>query len=116
MAAVTIYHNPKCGTSRSVLARLRDRGLAPVVVEYLKTPLDRAALAGLAARMGVPVRDMVRWKESAAVAEAAITPDSPDGALLDALVKHPILLNRPIVVTQKGALLCRPAESVDTIL
>lgn len=116
MAAVTLYHNPKCGTSRSVLARLRERGLEPDVVEYLKTPLDRGTLAGLAARMGVPVRELVRWKESEAVKAAAITPDSPDAALLAALADQPVLLNRPIVVTARGARLCRPAESVDAIL
>ncbi|MCP5411552.1 MAG: arsenate reductase (glutaredoxin) [Alphaproteobacteria bacterium] len=116
MTAVTIYHNPKCGTSRNVLALLQDKGLEPVVIQYLKTPLDRAELKALVARLGVPVREVVRWKEAEAVSAAAITPDSPDGELLEAMARTPVLMNRPIVVTQKGARLCRPSETVSELL
>jgi arsenate reductase len=110
---VTIYHNPGCSNSRGALAILRAHGIEPVVVEYLKTPPDRAALKALVAKMGVAVRDVVRFKEAAA---AGITPDSSDDVLLDALAAHPVLLNRPIVVTDKGARLCRPPETVSELL
>jgi arsenate reductase len=108
--------NPKCGTARTVLGLLRARGIEPEMVEYLKTPLDRVALKALVARLGVPVREVVRWKEAATVRAAAITPESPDGALLEAVARFPVLLNRPIVVTDKGARLCRPAETVAELL
>jgi arsenate reductase len=113
---VTIYHNPKCSTSRGALEILRAHGIEPVIIEYLKTPLTRPELAALANRMQVPVRDLVRWKEKDTVAEAGITETSDDAALLDAMATHPILMNRPIVVTDKGARLCRPSESVTTLL
>jgi arsenate reductase len=113
---VTIYHNPLCGTSRNVLAILRDKGLEPRVVEYLKTPLSRDALAALISKMGVAVTDVVRWKQKEAVEAAGITEASSDEALLAAMEKHPVLMNRPIVVTPKGAKLCRPSETVAEIL
>lgn len=113
---VTIYHNPNCSTSRGALDILRGKQIEPVVVQYLKTPLDRTALKALVARLGVPARDVVRWKEKDTVAAAAITPDSPEDALLDAMARFPILMNRPIVVTDKGARLCRPSDSVAEIL
>ena len=113
---VTIYHNPRCGTSRTTLELIRSRGIEPTIIEYLKTPLTRAELKALIAKMKVPVRDVVRWKEKDAVAAAGITEDSSDGALLDAMAEHPILMNRPIVVTGKGARLCRPSEIVVEIL
>lgn len=116
MTMVTIYHNPSCGTSRNVLALLRDKGLDPVVVQYLKTPLDRGALKALVTSMGVPAREVVRWKEKAAVTAAGITPESSDGALLEAMARTPVLMNRPIVVTGKGARLCRPSETVSELL
>jgi arsenate reductase len=113
---VTIYHNPLCGTSRNVLAILRDKGLEPRVVEYLKTPLSRDALRALIAKMGVAVKDVVRWKQKEAVEAAGITEASSDEALLEAMAKFPVLMNRPIVVTPKGAKLCRPSETVAEIL
>jgi arsenate reductase len=112
---VTIYHNPNCSNSRGALAILRAHGIEPVVVEYLKTPPDRAALKALVTKMGVPVAELVRFKEAAA-AQAGIAPDSSDDALLDALAAHPVLLNRPIVVTDRGARLCRPPETVSELL
>ena len=113
---VTIYHNGKCGTSRNALEILRGRGIEPTVVEYLKTPLDKAALKALIAKMGAAVKDVVRWKEKETVAEAGIDESSSDDALLNAMAKHPILMNRPIVVTPKGAKLCRPSETVNELL
>jgi len=113
---VTLYHNPKCSTSRNVLQRIRDAGLEPTIIEYLKTPLTKADLKALVAKMGVGVKDVVRWKEKDTVAEAGITPDDSDSKLLDAMVKHPILMNRPIVVTPKGAMLARPSETVGDVL
>jgi arsenate reductase len=111
---VTIYHNGKCGTARGTLERIRARGVEPTIIEYLKTPLTRDELAALIARMGVAVRDVVRSKEPL-YAELNLA-DADDAALLDAMAAHPILMNRPIVVTDKGAKLCRPAEIVDTLL
>lgn len=112
----TIYHNPNCGTSRNVLAILKEKGLEPRVIEYLKTPLSRDALKTLVAQMGVAVKDVVRWKQKDEVAATAIAADSTDDALLDAMMKFPILMNRPIVITPKGAKLCRPSETVAEIL
>jgi arsenate reductase len=113
---VTIYHNAKCSTSRTALDIIRGKGIEPVIVEYLKTPLTKAELKALAAKMGLKVKDVVRWKEKEIVAEAGISEASSDDALLDAMAKHPILLNRPIVVTDKGARLCRPSEMVAELL
>jgi arsenate reductase len=109
---VTIYHNPKCQTSRNVLALIRERGIEPTIIEYLKTPLDKAGLKALAAKMKVPVSDLVRWKEKDTVAAAGISKDSSEAWLIEAMAQHPILMNRPIVITQKGAKLCRPSEAV----
>jgi arsenate reductase len=113
---ITIYHNPACSTSRKTLAILEERGVAPVVVQYLKTPLTRDALAALVAKMGVAPRELVRWKEKETVALAGISEASPDSALLAAMAAHPILMNRPVVVTDKGAKLCRPQETVSELL
>jgi len=112
---VTIYHNPACGTSRNVLAILREKGIEPEVIEYLKTPLGRDALHALMAKMGMSVRDVLRWKQAHLVTELGLEGKS-DGVLLDAIAAHPILMNRPIVVTAKGAKLCRPAETVHELL
>jgi arsenate reductase len=109
---VTIYHNPSCGTSRGALAILRERGIEPEVIEYLKTPLDIDGLRALVAKMGVAVRDVVRWKEK--LADELEGRD--DDTLLAAMAQHPILMNRPIVVTPKGAKLCRPSETVAELL
>ena len=111
---VTIYHNPNCGTSRGALAILRENGIEPEIVEYLKTPLTRDGLKALIARMGVPVRDAVRWKEK--LAGELQLEGQDDDVLLDAMTEHPILMNRPIVVTDKGAKLCRPGDLVSEVL
>ena len=112
--SVTIYHNPLCGTSRNVLTILREKGLEPRVIEYLKTPLTQGELKTLIAQMGVPVREVVRWKEK--LASELNIEGANDDALLDAMAQHPVLMNRPIVITPKGAKLCRPSETVAEIL
>jgi arsenate reductase len=109
-------YNPNCGTARNVRDILRQRGIEPEIREYLKAPLTRAELAALAKEMNVPARAIVRWKEKDAIAAAGIAEDSSDDALLDAMAAHPILLNRPIVRTDKGIKLCRPSETVDALL
>lgn len=111
---VTIYHNPKCSTSRNTLARIRDAGIEPTVVEYLKTPLTRAELAKLAKTPGLDARALLRTKE--ALAKEMALSSASDTAILDAIAEHPILLNRPIVVTPKGGRATRPIETVDEIL
>jgi arsenate reductase len=113
---VTIYHNPNCSTSRNVLAAIREAGIEPTVVPYLKTPPDRATLEQLIARMGVPVREVVRSKETLYAELGLDDPATTDEQLIEAMVAHPVLINRPIVVTERGARLCRPAESVREIL
>lgn len=109
---VTIYHNPNCGTSRKVLGMVRDAGIEPQVVEYLKTPPSHGALKELVKRMGVPVRAVLREKGTPYAELGLDDPKLTDAALLDAIAEHPILLNRPIVVSPKGAKLCRPPETV----
>ena len=116
MSFVTIYHNPKCGTSRNVLALIRNTGVEPEVIEYLKTPPSRETLVELIARMAVPVRDVMRAKETLYDELALGDPALGDDALIDAMLAHPILINRPIVVTTLGARLCRPSEAVLDIL
>jgi len=113
---VIIYHNPKCGTSRNVLGLVRNAGVEPHVVEYLKTPPTRAMIVQLAARAGVPLRALVREKEPEFAIRKLGEPGVADDALLDAIEKHPILLNRPIVVSPKGVKLCRPSEAVLDLL
>lgn len=113
---VTIYHNPRCGTSRNTLALLRDAGHAPRVIEYLATPPTRAELADLVARSGLSPRQAVRSKEALYTELGLDDPAVGDEALLDAMIAHPILINRPLVVTPKGVRLCRPAELVHEIL
>ena len=116
MTAVTIYHNPACGTSRNVLGLLRNSGVEPRVVEYLKTPPTRDELADLIHRMGIPVRDVLREKGTPYAELNLDNPDLTDDQLLDAMMAHPILINRPIVVTPLGVRLCRPSEAVLDIL
>jgi arsenate reductase len=113
---VTIYHNPACGTSRNTLAMIRQSGEEPVVIEYLKTPLSRHELAALIAKMGVSVRDLLREKGTPYTELGLGDQSLSDAQLLDAMVEHPILMNRPIVVAAKGAALCRPSELVLDIL
>ncbi len=114
--SVTIYHNPSCGTSRGALGIIRELGIEPTVIEYLKTPLTKDQLKALIAKMGVPVKDIVRWKQKDEVAAAGISESSADEALLAAMIRFPILMNRPIVVTDKGAKLCRPSDQVAPLL
>ena len=113
---ITIYHNPACGTSRNVLAMIRNSGEEPTVVEYLKTPPDRATLEALIAAMGVPVRDVVRQKGTLYDELGLADPQWSDAQLVDFMLQHPILMNRPIVVTPLGTRLCRPSERVLDIL
>ena len=116
MADITIYHNPNCGTSRNVLALIRNTGVEPVVIEYLQTPPTRVKLLELIAQMAVPVREVMRRKETLYEALALANPGLDDNALVDAMLAHPILINRPIVVTTLGTRLCRPSEAVLDIL
>lgn len=109
-------HNPKCGTSRAVLALLRGRGIEPQIRDYLNTPLTRDEIAALVKEMGVPAKTVVRWKQTDEIAAAGITEASADAALIQAMADHPVLLNRPIVRTPKGVKLCRPSETAMEIL
>lgn len=113
---ITIYHNARCSNSRGALALLRERGIEPIVVDYLATPLDAGQLTALVARLGVPVRELLRSKEAAYQALGLDDPARSDEDLIAALAAHPVLLNRPIVVTPRGALLCRPPERVLELL
>ena len=114
--SVTIYHNPACGTSRNALAMIRATGVEPRVIEYLKTPPSRETLKDLLARMGLTVRDVLREKGTPYAELGLGDPSLSDDALLDAVEAHPILMNRPIVVTPNGARLCRPSETVLDLL
>jgi arsenate reductase (glutaredoxin) len=114
--AVTIYHNPSCGTSRNTLALIRNAGVEPTVIEYLKTPPDRATLESLIQRMGIRPRDLLRQKGTP-YEELGLGDDCwTDDQLLTQMLAHPILINRPIVVTPWGVKLCRPSEAVLDIL
>ena len=113
---VIIYHNPDCGTSRNTLALIRHAGVEPHVIEYLKTPPTRTLLAQLIARMGIPVRALLREKGTPFRDLGLDDPSLPDDALLDAMMQHPILINRPIVVSPQGVRLCRPSEAVLDLL
>ena len=111
---VTIYHNPACGTSRNTLAMIRHAGIEPQIVEYVKTPPSRTLLADLVKRSGLTPRQVLREKEPLAAELGLATAD--DDALLDAMVAHPILINRPLVVSPLGVRLCRPSEQVLELL
>ncbi|MBB3810915.1 MULTISPECIES: arsenate reductase (glutaredoxin) [Pseudochelatococcus] len=113
---VIIYHNPDCGTSRNTLAMIRNAGIEPHVIEYLKTPPSRALLVQLIARMGLTVRDILREKGTPYAELGLDDPALSDDQLLDAIEKHPILINRPIVVSPQGVRLCRPSEAVLDLL
>ncbi len=113
---VTIYHNPNCGTSRNTLAMIRRSGDEPEIIEYLKTPPSRERLVELIEAMGISVRDLLRRKDTPYDAMGLDDPRWSEAALLEAMLDHPILINRPIVVTPKGARLCRPSERVIDIL
>lgn len=116
MSNITIYHNPQCGTSRNTLALIRNTGTEPRVVHYLETPPTRAELVALIAATGQPVRDIMRSKEATYQELGLANPSHTDDALIDAMLAHPILINRPIVVTPLGTRLCRPSELVLDIL
>jgi len=111
-----IYHNPACGTSRNTLAMIRHAGIEPHVIEYLKTPPSRAMLQQLALRIGLSVRGLLREKGTPYAELGLGDPALTDDQLLDAMMAHPILINRPIVVTPQGARLCRPSELVLDLL
>ena len=113
---VTIYHNPNCGTSRNALAAIRAAGHEPRIVEYLKTPPTRAELKDLIARMNLPVRNIVRKKEPLFRELRLDERDVGEDELLDAMIENPILINRPIVVTERAVRLCRPSEIVKEML
>ncbi|MDP4003157.1 arsenate reductase (glutaredoxin) [Methylobacterium sp. NEAU K] len=113
---VVIYHNPDCGTSRNALAMIRNAGIEPHVVEYLKTPPARALLRQLLARAGLSVRDVLREKGTPYAELGLGDPALTDDQLLDAIAAHPILLNRPLVVSPRGVRLCRPSEAVLDLL
>ncbi|HDO1330952.1 TPA: glutaredoxin-dependent arsenate reductase [Aeromonas veronii] len=116
MSAITIYHNPECGTSRNTLELIRNSGVEPTVIHYLETPPSRDQLVALIAAMAMPVRDLLRKNvppyEALGLAEDRFSDDE----LIDAMLAHPILINRPIVVTPLGTKLCRPSEVVLDIL
>ncbi|NWB31363.1 arsenate reductase (glutaredoxin) [Pseudomonas gingeri] len=116
MSQITIYHNPQCGTSRNTLALIRNSGEEPTVIEYLKTPPDRATLVRLIGDMGIEVRALLRIKgtpyEELGLGDASLT----DEQLISAMMTHPVLINRPIVVTPLGTRLCRPSEAVLDLL
>ncbi|HEY8358030.1 MAG TPA: arsenate reductase (glutaredoxin) [Ramlibacter sp.] len=116
MPAITIFHNPACGTSRNVLALIRHAGLEPTVVEYLKTPPSKEQLRELLAAMDLPVRGLLREKGTPYGELGLADPKWTDEQLLDFMVAHPILMNRPLVVTPLGTKLCRPSEEVLELL
>jgi arsenate reductase len=114
--SVTIYHNPACGTSRNALAMIRQSGETPVIIEYLKNPPDRARLIELTRAMGIPVRGLLREKGTPYAELGLGDPKWGDDQLIDFMLAHPILINRPIVQTPKGTKLCRPSEAVLDLL
>ncbi len=116
MTTITIYHNPACGTSRNVLALIRNSGEEPRVIEYLKTPPTRDELRAIAQATGEPLRALIRTKQAEYTAQGLDEPALTDEQLLDAMLATPVLINRPIVVTPIGTRLCRPSERVLDIL
>ncbi|HYI31202.1 MAG TPA: arsenate reductase (glutaredoxin) [Bradyrhizobium sp.] len=116
MTDIIIYHNPECGTSRNTLAMIRNAGIEPHVIEYLKTPPAQALLAKLIERMGVSVRSVLRENGTPFHELGLDDPALTDGQLLDAMMAHPILINRPIVVSPLGVKLCRPSETILDLL
>jgi len=116
MTHITIYHNPACGTSRNTLALIRNSGVEPEVIEYLRTPPTKERLQELVAALGLGVRDLLRQKGTPYDELQLADPKWTDDELLDCIVQHPILMNRPVVVTPRGTKLCRPSELVLDIL
>ncbi|MDT3720084.1 arsenate reductase (glutaredoxin) [Pseudomonas oryzihabitans] len=115
-SAITIYHNPACGTSRNVLGLIRNSGVEPEIIHYLETPPDRAQLERLIVALGIPLRDLLRQKGTPYAELGLDDPHLSDAELIAAMLRHPILINRPIVVTPLGTRLCRPSEQVLEIL
>lgn len=115
-STITIYHNPQCGTSRNTLAMIRQSGVEPAVIEYVKTPPSRETLKALIAAMKIPVRDLLREKGTPYAELGLADSKWTDEQLIDVMLTHPILINRPIVVTPRGVKLCRPSEAVLDIL
>ena len=116
MTGITIYHNPKCGTSRNTLAMIRASGVEPTVIEYLKTPPSREKLIELIAKMQITPRQLLRDKETLFAELELANENLEDNVLIDAMLAHPILINRPIVEAKKGSKLCRPSELVLQLL
>ena len=116
MSEVTVFHNPACGTSRNTLALIRHAGIEPEVVEYLRTPPTKATLRELIEAMGMPVRSLLRQKSTPYAELKLDDPKRTDDELLDFMLLHPVLIDRPIVVTPLGTKLCRPSEAVLEIL
>lgn len=116
MSDITIFHNARCSNSRGALALIRERGIEPNIVDYIATPLTAPELSELVANLGVPVRDLLRTKEAAYKELGLDLPGVSDVQIIQAVAAHPALLNRPIVVTPKGAALCRPPEKVLELL
>lgn len=116
MSNITIYHNPACGTSRKVLDIIRNKGVEPTIIEYLQTPPSRVTLIKLIADSGLSVREVLREKNAPYAELDLVNPKWTDEQLLDFIEQHPVLMNRPIVVTNLGTRLCRPAETVLEIL
>lgn len=114
--SITIYHNPACGTSRNVLQFIRDSGTEPTIIEYLKTPPDRATLLSLLKRLGMKPRELLRRRGTLYDELGLDNPALTDDQIIDAMLAQPILIERPIVVTPKATKLCRPSESVKEIL
>ncbi|MEW6639836.1 MAG: arsenate reductase (glutaredoxin) [Pseudomonadota bacterium] len=114
--SVTIYHNPDCGTSRNTLAMIRQSGIEPTIIEYLKTPPTRAKLIELIAAMQIPVRALLREKGTPYAELGLADPKWTDDQLIDIMLAHPVLINRPLVVTSRGVRLCRPSELVLDLL
>ncbi|HUO22002.1 MAG TPA: arsenate reductase (glutaredoxin) [Caulobacteraceae bacterium] len=115
-ASVIIFHNPACSTSRKVLARIREAGIEPTVVEYLKDGWTKPQLKGLLQKLGLSARDVMRIRGTPAEELKLTRPGVTDDEIIDAMIGHPILVERPIVITPKGAVLARPAEDVEAIL
>ncbi len=116
MSKVTIYHNPHCGTSRNTLAMIRNAGIEPEIIDYLKTPPSRETLKAIASATGAPLRDLIRSKAPQYQELGLDDQSKTDEQLLDAMLAHPVLINRPVVVTSIGTRLCRPSERVLDIL
>ena len=114
--SVTIYHNPACGTSRNVLQFISDAGIEPTIVEYLKTPPDRATLKSLFERMGIKPRELLRRKGTPYEELGLDNPELTDEDIIAAMLRNPILIQRPVVITPKGVKLCRPSETVKELL